>query len=230
MFKLKIIVTFVIFASLSQISFASNNPAQRKEYCGNLEKIKNYVDQCEKNNTISLIGLKCVLKLREDAKTISSNLEKIFAKGSSSQNGSIISNSKNLSMAESNLSALELRNKIAIEDILLYRLNLVYPEESNEDGESEGSDSSLRDVPCFSENQNKLMIALAYMDSNMAGITAAKTMIKKSILSSNEITKIFQSSFHFSNDNFQGRENSNAEIIVEGKNRNRSNISEEKKP
>lgn len=159
---------------LPLLAQAAPTPPKRPEFCGNLEKMIQYVDSCERNNVFSEMALRCAIKLSQNSEKVASDLGKSLSQGDSSQVANMASSASNLKMAQDALAALERKNNLAIDDTLQYFMQLVHPEVLYEMSPKVDGSAVLRKSPCFADNKRKLAIALTAMEENRTGISLAR--------------------------------------------------------
>ncbi len=174
------IVSALFAAFFSAVAVeAAPLPPTRVEFCGNLNKLIQFVDTCEKNVILAEMALRCTIKLQQGSEKLATSLGQIFSKGAAAQAASMAANAGNLKPAEESLLALEKKNDIAIEDTLYYFLNLVHPDELYEISPKIDPKVFLRKTLCFADNKRKLLIALTEMEDNKRGLILAREALNQ---------------------------------------------------
>lgn len=163
---------------LPAAAMSAPEPPKRAEYCGNLEKIVQHVDRCDRNQVIAEIALRCVHKLQTGSAKVATDLGEKFSSKANSQAASLGASVANLQLAQDSLQGLERKNDLAIEDTLRYFLNLVHPEEADETSLGVNSDEILKRSPCFADNKKRLLQALALMERNKKGLRSARDALQ----------------------------------------------------
>jgi hypothetical protein len=171
---------WVMFLSSASAAHAQVQEKDRfkvkASFCQPLEMIEGQIFSCEENDFYLEHGEACLDKLDAESKAVSAFLPSVFSKNTDQrQAGKFDSSIQDEQKASAALAYLIGTTELAMKEIQVYRENLAYPPDHDEEDVTGGNlEGYLASVDCYAANRRNLNSLLEDFDRRLNELRAAK--------------------------------------------------------